>query len=130
MDDHQHGIDGHVLVVDQPDSEAEVVEVAVTASADVEIEKIRADKEVAIARIAARAEEAHDETEVEILRGEIRAMKETLALLVPQPDPEPEPEPIVIPEPVDAAPDPTDLPPAEDQPHHRQQHKVGLGMWQ
>lgn len=75
------------------DSAEEAAEVVVeeTVEADVLIAEIEANRDVTIAKIAAKAEESHDETEVEVLRGEMRVLREMVERLSPAPEPEPVP---------------------------------------
>jgi hypothetical protein len=86
------------------DFEAAVVETEVAGEAAVEIATIEADRDIALARIAAKAEETEDQRRIAGLEGEMRGMREMLErLMPPEPEPEPEPVPVVVqadPEPV------------------------------
>lgn len=110
--------------------EAEEVVGAELADAAVQVAEIEANRDVTIARIEAKADEAHDETEVEALKREIAGMREALALVAPQPpvaepEPAPEPEPIVV----EDKPE-IEAPPAEHEHHSEPKPKAkGLGMW-
>jgi hypothetical protein len=127
---HHDPLDGHVISEVHGEAEAETAAVELETHAAVEIAQIEADKEIQLTKLAVKAEESHDETEVESLRAEIRGMRETLDRLIPPVPAEAEsaPEPIVVNDaPVEA--EPTDLPEAE---HHREPpkpRKTSLGMW-
>jgi hypothetical protein len=115
------------------DGQAEVDAVAEVASADVAVAQIEAERDVTLARIAAKVEESHDETEVEALQAELRAMRETLALLSPAPEVAPEPAPVIVNDvtPVD---EPPSLPEPEHQaagsePKPKKSSSSGLGFW-
>jgi hypothetical protein len=119
-DDHIHGEDGHVVVV-EPETDPEVTETEKVADASVEIAQIEARSAVAIERERTKQVESADRAEIEALRGELRALRQIVETLAPpepdpEPDPEPEPEPVPIvvddpePEPTEPAPDPTPEP--------------------
>jgi hypothetical protein len=125
MEDHTHGEDGHVLVAEEPESDAEAM-----ADASVKIAEIQAETEVAVARIEAKAEEKHDLTEIEVLRAEVAAMRAMMTPPEPEADPEPDAEP--APEPVviqDEQEEDEDAPPESEHHDVPAKHKVGLGMW-
>jgi hypothetical protein len=132
MEDHVHGPDGHVVISEPSPAAEEAEAVEEVAHAEVEIARIEADRDVAVAKIAAKTEEAHDETEVEALRAEIRGMREILNQLMPPPPPEPEPmpepEPIVIAQ-QDNGPDVAPPPEKEEHREPKKQKPKGLGLW-
>lgn len=102
-----------------PEPEPIIQAVEETVAADVEVAKIEADRDVTIAKIAAKAEESHDETEVEVLRGEVRVLREMVERMAPEPEPEPEPVPVVVNDaPAEPVPD-VPAPPAAEAPAHR-----------
>ena len=112
----------------EPEAAAEVVEVHEVTSAEVEIEKIRAEKEIKLAKIAAGIADAERDQELAHERGKAEALE---SVITPDPEPQPDPEPIVINDVApEAEPEPTDLPPAEEhqEPQHRPKAR-GLGMW-
>lgn len=113
-------------------NEADVAEEAVAADAAVRIAEIEGSTQIALAKISAKAEESHDETEVEALRAEIRGFREALSTLMPAPEPvteepAPEPEPVVV----EAQAPEVEAPPAADEHEHRERKpaKRGMGMW-
>lgn len=55
MEDHRHGEDGSVIVV--PVTEPEVIEAEALAEASVEVARIEADRDVTLAKLAARTVE-------------------------------------------------------------------------
>ena len=87
----------------------EAVDVEPIADANVEVARIEAERDVTIAKISAKMEEKHDETEIEVLRAEIRALRDLIA----PPVPEPEPAPVVIEE--EPAPVEEEIPPREER---------------
>lgn len=120
MEEHRHAEDGSVILVETPEAaevqaEAEVVEE--TVAAEVRIAEIQAKRDVELARLSVRADENADTSELDTLRGEVRALREIVERLAPpEPDPEPEPAPVVI----EADPDPEPVaeepPPVENKP--------------
>lgn len=123
-------VDAHALHTSPESGEAEVAEVADAAVAVAEIE---AQRDVTIARIEAKAEEAHDETDVEALRAEISVMREMLNRLAPPAAEETEPAPAPAAEAVivDAPAPEVEAPPAAEHEHHEPsaRKKTGLGLW-
>jgi len=88
----------------------EAVDVEPIADANVEVARIEAERDVTIAKISAKMEERHDETEIEVLRAELRALRD----LITPPEPEPEPTPVVIEEP-EPVPVEEEMPPREER---------------
>jgi hypothetical protein len=97
--------------------------------AAVEIEKIRADKEIRLARIAAGIADAERDQELAHAEGRAEGMAEVVSAGVPDPEPIPDPEPV---EPIVIADDTQtdDMTPPETQHEvHSEPKKTGLGMW-
>lgn len=126
MEDHTHGDDGHVVIV-EPETDPEVTETEKVADASVEIAQIEARSAVAIERERTKQVMSEDRAEIEALRGELRALRQIVETLAPpEPDPEPDPEPVPIvvddpapepePEPTEPAPDPTPEPKKKSDP--------------
>jgi hypothetical protein len=121
MEEHRHAEDGSVILVDTPEA-VEVQEqpaaVEDITAAEVRIAEIQAKRDVELAKLSVRADEQADSSELDELRGEVRALREMVELLRgPEPDPEPEPAPVVIeadPEPDPVAEEPP--PPVENKP--------------
>lgn len=130
MEDHRHGPDGSVITI-EPSAEAAAVETAeVETDAVVKVAEIEADRDITLAKLAVKAEETEQVTEIEALKAEMKGMREILNRLVPPaPEPEAEPEPEVIPMPIEA--DEPDMAPPESEEHHSApaKRKLGLGMW-
>lgn len=136
--DHVHGPDGHVLNEVHTEAEAEVAATEVAADANVQIAQIESETAIALAKIDAKTEEAHDLTEVEVLRAELRAVKETLATLTAPPEAEPVADPAppvvvndVVDEPAESEPPKRDSRPVQaDVSEERPAKKSsGLGFW-
>lgn len=118
----------HDCQVEHPDPAAEAARAETKAAktytdAEVEVARLNADRDIAVAKIQAGIIKDEVVVEAVVAEAEAEAVAETLA------PPEPEPAPIVIEDAGESEPEPTDIPPAEDEPHQRQPHKVGLGMW-
>lgn len=82
--------------------------------AAVEIARIEADRDVKVARIGAGVAEDDLRAEVEMVKGEIRGMREVLDRLAPEP--EPAPEPVVVAQEMSAPEPEPEMPPREE--HH------------
>lgn len=90
----------------------EAVDTEPVAEAEVRVAEINANRDIAVAKIAARSELQVTESEAELLRAEMRGIREMVERLMPSP--EPEPAPVVIEEP---EPEPEmEIPPKEE--HH------------
>jgi hypothetical protein len=134
MEDHTHGPDGRVIISGPSPETAEAEAVEEVAEAEVQIAKIQGETAIQLAKIEAKADEAHDETEVESLRAEIKGMKEILDRLAgggdPEPEPSPEPAaPVVVVDDAPAAPEVPEPPDAEPEHHSAPKRSKGLGMW-
>ncbi len=101
------GLGHEPAIVEEP----VVVDVEPAADAAVQIAAIEADRDVTIARVHAKTEEAWQESRVAELEGRLAGMAETLERLTP---PEPEPVPVVIAEP--PAPEPIVAEPVAEPP--------------
>lgn len=102
--------DQEPTIVEAPDTEP-------VAEAAVLIAEIEAERDVTLAKISAKAEEIHDETEVEVLRGELRVLREMVERLAPEPEPEPVPVLMDAPPVADEEPElPAPEPAAEPKP--------------
>jgi len=112
--------------------------VAEAASAEVQIERIRADKEIEIAKIAARQDRDWNETRVEV--AEVEAEAEVAAAVAEaevigaaiEAGIEPQPEPVIIDAPEAIADDaPDDAPPEAggSEPPAATRKTIGLGAW-
>lgn len=100
----------HEDAVPEPAPEPVVVESGPNEN-DVKIAEIEAEASIEREKIWTEQQEAALAAENESLRGELRGIRETLAMLVPpEPEPEPEPVPVPIPEP-EPMPEPTPAPP-------------------
>lgn len=112
------------------EAEVEIDTAEVHATAEVEVERIRAEKEVAIAKINAGL--MKDELVVE--NAALAAANEVLEeVAAPEPAPLEDTQPIVIeaPEQVNDEPEfENAMPPGDDDaPHHSSHKRVGLGVW-
>ena len=130
VDNHTHDADGNVIVADAP-TEVEIIEAPETVSNDVEIAKINADKEIQLAKIAARQVEPDLEVALAAALAEIEALK--LAMTPPEPAVEESPAPIVLeaPEPSESQEEASLPEPEIGQEHqdHKKHKPVGLGVW-
>lgn len=97
------------------------------AGAAVQIAEIEADRDIRLAKIAAAAEETHDETEVEVLRAEVRTLREMIEKIVPEPEPT-TPEPVIVAQEVPAPEPEPEMPKAEDR-HEPRAPKVKRGFF-
>ena len=99
-------------------AEPVIVDTEPIADANVQVAEIEANRDVTIARIQAKSEEAWQESRVAQLEAELTGMRETLARLAPPaPEPDPDPEPVVImddPEPEPVTEEPTAVPPTPE----------------
>jgi hypothetical protein len=103
----EHHTDGQA----ETDAAAAVTVVDETTRADVEIEKIRAKKEITLARIAAGMVDAERDEELAHAVGVAEGLVDGIQGGMPEPEPEPEPEPIVV-----EAPEPEpEMPPREER---------------
>jgi hypothetical protein len=110
---------GHELEHEPAAAEAEAEAAEKISSDEVQIEQIRANKEVAIAKIQARVTEHVEEVEqaAELAHAEGKAEGLETAIA---PEPAPEPEPVVV---VNDDPEPEpSIPPAE--PEHHEERKA------
>lgn len=123
MDNHTHDLDTGEMILAEPAPVVEVTEAAV------KIAQIESDRDIALAKIAAKQIDPDLEAENAAMRAEL----ETLRALVAPPEPAPEPEPVVVvadpqdepeSEP-DSLPEP-ELVPDEPEPSRK---PVGLGVW-
>lgn len=87
----------------------QVADDAVPAAAAVEIAGIEAERDITLAKIAAKSEDPERGEEIARLRGELTGLRELVQRLAPPP---PEPEPVPVPVPV---PDP-ESDPVVDEP--------------
>lgn len=112
-------------------NEADVATEAVAADATVQVAQIEANRDVTIAKLAAKTEVEVEESRVAQLEAEIRGMLEILSQIVP-PAPEPVEESAPAPEPVvvDAPAPEVEAPPAaEEHRESKPKPKRGLGAW-
>jgi hypothetical protein len=136
IEPHSHDADGHVIISEPSlvEVEADVAESAVRA--DVEVARIDADKEITLAKIAAKTVEATEESRVSQLEAELRGMKEMLARLMPADGPDSDAETVSEPEPVVVVPDDNDgpdeltPPESENKSESRAKPRSVFGMWQ
>lgn len=131
VDDHLHGDDGHVVIT-SGDSGAEVddsppAEVAEVTAAEVRIAEINAKRDVELARLQVRAEESSDTSELDQLRGEVRALREIVERIAPPVDPEPEPAPVIVETPLEPPMEPEieSPPPADHKPPRKSNSGIG-----
>jgi hypothetical protein len=113
--------------------EAIVDEAELVSRADVEIARINADRDIALAKLAAKV----SENELVVENAALGAAVEVLEDVVSPDAPEPEPAeviPVIVD--VDAGGDAvneedagTDLAPGIDEEHHESKHRAGIGMW-
>jgi hypothetical protein len=134
MENHTHDQDGNVVLLDnhQAEAEAEVISADLLTSAEVEIAKIQAEKEITLARIAAKTDESYFQSEIEALKAEIVGMREALALTTPEPVQEPAPEqaPVIVVNDNDNESDDETIQPApEPEPAPRKKSRGGIGVW-
>lgn len=108
------GFEHEPVMVEEPAEPVVEVDPEPIAAAEVQIEAIRADRDVQVAKIEARVAESELAGQVAELQGVVAGMAETLkAMTPPPPEPVPVPvEPEPIPEPV---PEPV-APPAPVEP--------------
>lgn len=111
-------------------AEAEAIEVAEVASAEVRIAEINAERDIKLARISAGIIDAGRDTELARAEGKAEAFEEVLA---PEPADAPEPQVVVVDAPAEDAPpvDDTDVP--ENDHHNTEQvaksHSYGNPGW-
>jgi hypothetical protein len=124
----QCGTDHHAGEAAETEAETPVIIDDRVNSAEVEIARINADKEIRLARIAAGMVDAERDQELAHERGKAEALEQ----IVTPPEPEPEPEPIdiiaptaIVEDEIDDAPPETEGSPAP-VPEKRAK---GLGMW-
>ena len=112
---------------------------AETVNAEVEIARINAERDIAVAKITARQDRdwnetrlavAEVETDATVAAAEVEA--EIIAAVTSDPAPDPDPDPVVIDAPVAIADDVDDdaPPPADGSPVPEENRKsVGFGAW-
>lgn len=101
--------------------------------ADVEIARINADRDIQLAKLAAKVavdEELH-EAELAAAHESGRADGIETGVEIVSPEPEPVPEPMPAPDPVVIVDDVPEVPapPAAEEHRERKPKKTGLGMW-
>jgi hypothetical protein len=128
MDDHRHDPQtGEIVAV--PVADEHVAEVEVTASAEVEVARINAERDVKLAQIAAREVPRDLEAELAAALGELDALKTAMQPAVVEAPPAPAPVAIVN----DVAPEPE--PSLPEPAHHEHEDRPkkpssgGLGFW-
>lgn len=101
------------------------------ARADIEIERIRADKEIRLAKIAAGMQDAERDQELAREQGKVEGMEAIIDAATPEPETEPDPEPVIIEDQVPETEPADDMTPpeAEHEEHHERKPR-GLGLWQ
>jgi hypothetical protein len=106
---------GTLLQAAEAEAVAEVVETAEVVSADVEIARINADRDVTLAKIGARVEEHVSDVDQAAELAAAEATAEALEEIVSPPEPEPSETPVVVveSEPTEEAPD-SPVPAAEE----------------
>lgn len=117
-------------VADIAQSEEHVAETEIAASADVQIARINADRDIQLAKIAQRMNDS--DNQADLVAAEVAAEVQSDVIDQLTPDPEPAPEPVVIVNNDDAEPaeDPTELPVAEEHSEPAESKtRVGLGVW-
>lgn len=116
MEDHMHGEDGHVIVIEPDPVAEEAAAVEVQAEAAVEIAKVEAERDVELAKVQQQTAEVYANEDLARLSGEVSALREIVERLSP-PEPEPDPAPAPEPEPVVVVDDPPAEPaPVDDAP--------------
>jgi hypothetical protein len=132
MEQHTHGPDG-LVIVEAPDAAAveavaddmaqlsaagqlEQPAIAETITdANVEIARIEAGRDVELAKLSVKAEQA-DTSELDQLRGEVAALRAIIdAMTPPEPEPEPDPAPVIVEAPPEEPTEPAP-PVVEDRP--------------
>jgi hypothetical protein len=119
MEQHTHAEDGTVVLIDEAVAEVEATEVV--AEASVEVARIEAERDIAIAKEGTKQNAQSLQEELLELRGMVEGLQASLsALAPPEPEPEPAPAPVVVEAPVvDPEPDVPEPPVAERQPRPR-----------
>jgi hypothetical protein len=134
MEDHAHDIDGHVIISEPSPVEAELVAAEVVTDASVRIAEIEADKEITLAKIAAKMIDPELEAQLAAAMAEL----ETLRAIVNPPAPEPtEPAPVVVVSDGDGQADDDSLEPSLDEPEnvppepaaHKSSHSMSQGWF-
>jgi hypothetical protein len=117
MDNHYHDETGAMVLVEPSPAAEDLAATEAVTSAEVEIARINADKEIALAKLANRQVEPELEAQLAAALAELDALR---ALVAP-PEPEPEPEPVVIVQEPEAAPEPAEdsLPAPEPVEDHK-----------
>lgn len=135
VEQHTHGPDGTVILLSEPEA-AEVVEAVAdveateaVADASVEVARIEAERDVAIAKEQTKQSGVYASEELAALQGEVRALREIVdALKPPEPEPAPEPPaPVVVEAPAEPAPDVAPPPEVDKRPAPKK--KSGLGWF-
>lgn len=132
IEQHSHGPDGEVILIAAPEPDVSPAEAI--ASADVQVAQINADRDIALAKIAAKTVEPDLEMQLAAALAEIEALRTQLA------PPEPvvvdtPPAPVAVIQDVEAGPDPEpEMPMISDQPETSEpsqpsKKRLGLGMW-
>jgi hypothetical protein len=127
-EDHRHAGDGSVIEV--PVAAEHVAETELVASAEVEVARIQAERDIALARIAAREVPRDMEAELAAALAELDALKTAMQPAVVE-TPEPPPAPVAIVNEVAPEPEPS-LPEPEPEHHEdkpRKSSSSGLGFW-
>jgi hypothetical protein len=131
VEDHRHADDGSVIEV-VASAEEHVAETEVVASADVEVARINAERDIALARIQAREVPRDLEAELAAALAELDALKIAMQPPVAEIPPEVPAAPVAIVNEVAPEPEPS-LPEPE---HHHEEPKPrkssgsgGLGFW-
>lgn len=115
----------HAVDVDQP---IIAIDPEPAAAAEVEIARIEADRDVAVARIGAKVEEGWQEQRIAELEGRLAGMQEIIEQLTPDPEPEPVPVVIEAPEPDPVTTEPTTTAPPIVEPEPAKKRK-GNPFW-
>ena len=134
MEDHAHDIDGHVIISEPSPAAEELAAAEVVTDASVRIAEIEADKEITLAKIAAKMIDPELEAELAAAHAEL----ETLRAIVSPPTPEPtETAPVVVVADEDHQADDDSLEPSLDAPEsvppepaaHKSSHSMSQGWF-
>jgi hypothetical protein len=134
MENHTHGIDGNVIISEPSPDEAQLEAVETVSSAEVEIARIQSDRDIALAKIAAKTVEPDLEAELAAAQAEL----ETLRAIVNPPTPEPvDQAPVVVVADGDGQGDEDDEEPSLESPEnvpaepaaHKSSHSMSQGWF-
>ena len=131
-ENHRHDPVTGDVYIEGDTAEAELAATEVVSDASVEIARIEAEKEITLAKIAAKQVEPDLEMQLAAALAELDALRAIVS--PPEPEPVEMPAPVVVvddsgPEDATAMDESLPVPEAETEHQEPRRKSVGLGMW-